>query len=167
MKIYKAKLIVLRGNSGSGKSTIAQKVRDASNRKIAWVEQDYVRRKILREKEGDDGVRIALISQIVECALSRGYDVVLEGILGFSQYGSMLKQLAERCPDHHFYYFDIPFEETLRRHATKAVAGEFGRKEMEQWYKHRDVTGFDGEIVISDQYSADDAVKLIVKTAGL
>jgi predicted kinase len=35
---YASKLIVLRGNSASGKSTVARRVREASSRKIALVE---------------------------------------------------------------------------------------------------------------------------------
>lgn len=52
----KSKLIVLRGNSGSGKSTTAKMLRDAAiakgtKTKIAIIEQDYLRRYILKEKE--------------------------------------------------------------------------------------------------------------------
>jgi len=40
-------LILLRGNSGSGKSTIARAVRDRYSRGLALVEQDYLRRIVL------------------------------------------------------------------------------------------------------------------------
>jgi adenylate kinase family enzyme len=161
------KLIVLRGNSGSGKSTVAQKLREVSSGKIAWVEQDYIRRRIMREKDVDDGVNIALISQIVEFALARGYDVVLEGILNFPRYGGMLKALADHCPEHYFFYFDVPLEETLKRHATRPSVNEFGRAEMASWYRERDTTGLPGEIIIPEHSSLDDTIRLIVETAGL
>jgi hypothetical protein len=38
----------------------------------------------------------------------------------------MIKDLVTKCPDHYVYYFDILFEETLRRHATKPIALEVG-----------------------------------------
>jgi predicted kinase len=49
----RTRLIVLRGNSGSGKSTVARALREAYGRGIAWVSQDLIRRIILEEK--DDG----------------------------------------------------------------------------------------------------------------
>jgi predicted kinase len=49
----RTRLIVLRGNSGSGKSTVARALREAYGRGIARVSQDLIRRIILKEK--DDG----------------------------------------------------------------------------------------------------------------
>ncbi len=43
------RLIVLRGNSGSGKSTVARAVRERYGRGCAPVEQDYLREIVLRE----------------------------------------------------------------------------------------------------------------------
>jgi adenylate kinase family enzyme len=164
--MYHSKLIVLRGNSGSGKTTTAYKLREINNRRIALVEQDYIRRKILKEKE-NDGKHIALISQIVQFALMHNYDVILEGILYFPRYKIMFEELIQKCPDHHFYYFDIPFEETLRRHATKPNANEFGEKEMREWYKEKDITGFDREIIIPANLSQDKVVNMIIQTSNL
>jgi adenylate kinase family enzyme len=73
--MYRTELIVLRGNSGSSKSTVAKRLREVSHRKIAPFEQDNIRRGILKEKETDDGANIALISLIVEFALVRVRDV--------------------------------------------------------------------------------------------
>jgi adenylate kinase family enzyme len=161
------KLIILRGNSGSGKSTVAKRLREVSDRKIALVEQDNIRRVILKEKETDDGANIALIAQIVEFALARGYDVILEGILNFRRYGDMLERLRGACPETHVYYFDISFEETLKRHVTKSCAHEFGEKEMREWYKHRDFTNFEGEKIIPEHYSLEQTVGVIAAEAGL
>lgn len=156
---------MLRGPSGSGKSSVAKRLREVSERKIAYVEQDNIRRTILKEKEADDGANIALISQIVEFALTRDYDVILEGILNFPRYGKMLKELSEKCPDHHFYYFNISFGETLKRHSTKWNAHKFGKKEMKEWYKHQDLTYFDGEKIITESYTLEQTVKMIAEEA--
>jgi adenylate kinase family enzyme len=162
-----AKLIVLRGNSGSGKSSVAKRIREVSTRKIAYVEQDNIRRGILKEKETDDGANITLISQIVEFALARDYDVILEGILNFPRYGKILRELAEKCPENYFYYFDISLEETLRRHETKWNSDQFGEKEMKQWYKHHDLTKFKGEKIIPEEYSLEQTVQKIIEDVGL
>jgi uridine kinase len=43
------RLVIIRGPSGSGKSTIARALRDELGRGTALVEQDHVRRVLLRE----------------------------------------------------------------------------------------------------------------------
>src|SRR6266536_5017044 len=135
MHRYNPKLVVLRGNSGSGKSTVARRLREVSDRKTATVEQDYLRRFVLKEKETEGANNIDLIEQTVEFALGRGYDVILEGILYFPRYGDMLRRLVSKCPDNYFFYLDVSLDETLKRHLTKPDAHEFGEKEMRQWYK--------------------------------
>lgn len=91
--MYGERLIILRGNSGSGKTTVAKKLRDASQKKIAIVEQDYLRRIVLKEKEVENGNNIDLIRQTVEFALEKQFNVILEGILDASRYGQMVKEL--------------------------------------------------------------------------
>lgn len=167
MKKHDSKLIVLRGNSGSGKSTVAKALREAASSKIAIVEQDYLRRFILKEKETEGNNNIDLIQQTVEFCLERGYDVILEGILYFPRYGNMLKQLVEKCPNNYFYYLDVSFDETLRRHTTKPNAHEFGEKEMSEWYKPNQLTHFASEKIIPESFSKEEAVKKILRETGL
>ena len=45
------RLIVLRGNSASGKSTVAASLRDRFGRGLALVAQDNLRRQVLRERD--------------------------------------------------------------------------------------------------------------------
>jgi adenylate kinase family enzyme len=167
MVTYSSKLIIIRGNSGSGKSTVARKLREISSHKIAYVEQDNIRRTILKEKETDDGTNIALITQIVEFALARDYDVILEGILKFHRYGAMLRDLVATCPDNHIYYFDIPFEETLKRHAKKPIAKDVSEALLREWYIPQDVTHFTNEIIIPPQHSLEQTVTQITTQSGL
>ncbi len=162
MKRFDNKLVVLRGNSGSGKSTVAKALRERSKSKVAIVEQDYLRRFILKEKENEGTDNIALIQQTVEFALDCKYNVILEGILYFPRYGEMLKKLVEQCPNNYFYYFDVSFEETLRRHSTKVNAHEFGEKEMRDWYEPNEQTGFSSEQTIPETFSLEDAVEKII-----
>ncbi len=64
-------LIVLRGNSGSGKSTIAERIR-AQRDGVAIIGQDHLRRVILKEKDRPGAANIGLID-----LLSGGLDQVL------------------------------------------------------------------------------------------
>lgn len=167
-----AKLIVLRGNSGSGKSTTAKMLRDAviavgSNKKIAIIEQDYLRRHILREKETEGADNIELIYQTVCFALKRNYSVILEGILYSKHYDDMLIRLNKLCPDSYYYYFDVSFSETLRRHGLKPNANDFGEGEMREWYKEKDLLRMPGEQLIPETMPQQGIVKMILDRTGL
>lgn len=162
-------LIVLRGNSGSGKSTVARLVRESARpgAKIAVVEQDYLRRIVLKEKEGKGSANIGLIHQTVSYCLDQGFHVVLEGILYSQRYGEMIEALVEEADQHWAYYFDVSFEETLRRHATKPNAAEFGEVEMRSWFNADDRLGLTRESVIPEGNSTSDSVNRILSDSGL
>ena len=147
------RLVILRGNSASGKSTIAKLLRERLGRGVAWVEQDYLRRTVLREHDRPGLPTIGLIDMVARYALDAGYHVIADGILGSERYGEMLRGLTD---DHvgvsRYYYFDIGVEETLRRHQTRqpfAVSPEMLRK----WYRPRDLLGFVDESIITGDES--------------
>ncbi|MEV6867096.1 AAA family ATPase [Streptosporangium subroseum] len=145
------RLIVVRGNSGSGKSTIAERVRSRHGRGMALVGQDTIRRMILKERDVPGAPNIGLIDVVARYALSQGYHVIIEGIFYTSHYGAMLRALRE---DHrgssHFYHLDVSFDETLRRHATKAQALQYGEPQMRQWYRRLDLLDGGYEHIVSE-----------------
>ena len=94
------RLVVLRGNSGSGKSTVATLLRDRIGRGVAWVEQDYIRRILLREHDRPDATNIGLLGHTVRYALDAGYHVILEGILSGSVCGDAHR--TDRRPPRHY-----------------------------------------------------------------
>jgi 2-phosphoglycerate kinase len=55
------RLIVIRGNSGSGKSAVAAEIRRRYGRGLALVGQDNLRRHVLREHDVAGGANIDLI----------------------------------------------------------------------------------------------------------
>lgn len=156
------RLIVLRGNSGSGKSTTARYLREQLGRGVAWIEQDYVRRIVLRE-HGDGPVNAGLIAAMVRHTLDAGYHVILDGILNAVRYREMLVALTD---DHvgrtRHYYFDLPFDETVRRHATRALSSEFSAEQMQEWYRPRDVLDLAGETVIGPDRRLEEIVNMII-----
>lgn len=160
------RLVVLRGNSASGKSTIAKLLRDHLGRGVAWVEQDYLRRTVLREHDRPGLPNIGLIDMVARYSLDAGYHVIADGIFGSDRYGQMLQRLAD---DHvgvsRFYYFDIGVDETLRRHQSKqliAVSPEMLRK----WYRPRDLLDFVDEAIITDDESEEGIVTRLVREVG-
>lgn len=160
-------LIVLRGNSGSGKSSVAQALREHVGYGLAWVEQDHIRRVMLREHDIAGGKNIELIELNVRYALGAGYHTVLEGILNAERYGVMLERL-HRDFGGHWYYFDLPFEETARRHATKALASVVDETTLHSWYKPRDLLDFVAEgIILPDSTLGQTVARIIEETASL
>lgn len=140
----------MRGNSGSGKTSVALAVRSRLGRTCALVQQDVLRRTVLRERDIPDGVNIGLITVVARYALDHGYHVIVEGILHAERYAGMLTELAE---DHRgstaFYYLDVSFEESVERHATRPQATEFGAEDMREWYRANDLLGVSGERVVA------------------
>ncbi|MGH3305928.1 MAG: hypothetical protein ACRDOK_30570 [Streptosporangiaceae bacterium] len=71
------RLIVLRGNSGAGKSSVAAGIRGRYGRGIALVGQDNLRRDILRERDVHGGANIGLIDLVARFGLGGGFHVAV------------------------------------------------------------------------------------------
>ncbi|WP_087100472.1 AAA family ATPase [Nocardiopsis sp. JB363] len=162
------RLVVLRGNSASGKSTVAQTLRTEYGRGLAIIGQDVVRREILRERDRPGAANVELIDLMARHALIHGFHVVLEGIFYVAHYGDMLTRLIRDRPGvAHCYYFDIPFPTTLERHATKPIADKVGETVLRQWWRPRDLLPGGVEEVIDEHSSLDQSVARILKDSGL
>jgi predicted kinase len=162
------RLIILRGNSGSGKSSVAAGVRAGYGRGIALVGQDNLRRNVLRERDVAGAANISLIDTVARYALDHGFHVIIDGILDAARYEAMLAGLHR---DHRglsrLYYLDVPFDETVRRHATRPQAAEFGPREMASWYHELDLLPGGIEQIIPATNSLDDTVRQVIRDAGL
>jgi predicted kinase len=162
------KLIVLRGNSASGKTSVATRIRNRYGRGIAIVSQDNLRRTVLGERDMPDGANIGLIDTVARYALNHGFHAIVEGILYSGHYADVITGLREAHRGVSFcYYFDVPFEETVRRHAGKPQAAEYGAAEMSQWYRDKDLLEGGIENIIDAGSSLDDTVARIMRDAGL
>ncbi len=161
-------LVVLRGNSASGKTSLAHAIRQRAGRGIAIVSQDVVRRDILWEHEHSTGVNIGLIDTIARHALDHGYHVVLEGMLKAHAYGDMLGQLvADNRGETCCFYLDVSWEETLRRHATKPQAAEYGAELMRDWFKPLDLLPQVNEHRIDETLSLTAMTDLVLAQSDL
>ncbi|WP_240944302.1 kinase [Micromonospora thermarum] len=135
---------------------------------VGKLEQDYLRRIVLRERDLPGGIAPALIAQTVRFALDHGYHVMLEGILHSSRYRSMLTALRDGHRGRSlFCYLDVSLAETLRRHLTRPQASEFTAEHMSGWYAAHDVLGWPDELVLPETTTLDEAVEAIAAAAGL
>jgi predicted kinase len=162
------RLVVLRGNSASGKSSVAAGLRERFGRGLALVSQDNLRRIVLRERDRRGAANIGLIDLTARYALDAGFHVVVEGILYADHYGDMLAQLrADHRGPTHGYYLDVPFGETLTRHATKPIADDVDATQLRDWYRAHDLLPGCIETVIGADSPLNETVDRIMKDTGL
>jgi hypothetical protein len=65
------------------------------------------------------------------------------------------------------YFLDVPFDETLRRHATKAGVLKYGDAEMRRWYRGLDLLPDGIEQVIPAESELENMVSRLMADAGL
>lgn len=163
-------LVIIRGNSGSGKTTAAREVRRRFGRGLALLEQDYLRRTLLREHDSThiNPVAPAFIAATARTALDLGYHVILEGILHTERYATVLHQLIDSHPGPvAAFYLNVSFDETVRRHLNRAEPIPVTPDEMLRWYAHRDLLGAPGESVIDETSTFEQTVTTILHASGL
>ncbi|MGY0497395.1 AAA family ATPase [Nocardia sp. FBN12] len=161
-------LVVIRGNSASGKSTTAAAVQGRFERgRCAVVSQDVVRRNMIREPDEPDGFNIELIEQIARWCLDRGMVVIVEGILDAQRYGAMLGRLADSVDRSLFYGFDLTFDQTLARHSGRPLSAIVAPEQMAAWYHGWQPLPFVEEVRIDANWTLDAVTDRIYRDIGL
>ncbi|GGB06881.1 hypothetical protein ERX37_05800 [Macrococcus hajekii] len=156
------RLIILRGNSARGKTSTAQQLQEELGEGTIRVSQDVVRRQMLRVKDTVGSISSDLLETLVDFGMQRCRYVILEGILTNQKHGKMLRGLIDRYHGNvSVYYFNISYEETLRRHQFKDMS--FGEAEMKKWYLEEDILGVAEEILFKDEMSQQEIVDQIIK----
>lgn len=160
------RFIVIRGNSGSGKSKIAETLRERMDGKIAIVGLDTLRRMILKEPDELNNTDIiGLIDQTVTYCLNKNYTVILEGILSKPKYKELIiRSLAAAQCKTSVYYIDVSIEESIRRHETKSNAHEFGEKELRNWYQPQNSLDIPEEVIVDEKSTLEETVALILRS---
>ncbi|AQS05423.1 kinase [Clostridium beijerinckii] len=159
-----AKLIILRGNSGSGKTTTGKALQRKFGQDTMLISQDVVRRDILFVKDGPNPKAGELIFELVLYGKRRCNIVILEGILNSKWYKKLFQDLSDEFNNQIFaYYFDIPFEETLNRHKQKSNSHEFGEKEMREWWNEKDLSDAISEVCLHKELSLNEIVNIIYR----
>lgn len=161
------KLIILRGNSGSGKTTVAKELQNRFGRNTMLISQDMVRREILKVKDGENTQAIPLMEELLIYGNSHSDVVILEGIM-YADWYKPLFELAVRLygSNIYAYYFDLSFEETLKRHQTKPNCHEFGEEAMRRWWREKDYSDILNEVSITAEKSLDSIVENIYDTVN-
>lgn len=166
------KLIVLRGPSGSGKSTVAKRLFEDASKRTCLIDQDHYR-FIFKPAGGGSKPNSDTIHKMIKAnallALGDGYDVILEGILSVKSYGKVLDEIFEVHPERNYmFYFDISFEETIRRHNIRKTAEhKYGEDDMREWYPVAHRSNHKIEQIIPEDFSSEQTVNFIKKIVNL
>lgn len=164
------RLVILRGDSASGKTTTALALREKLGPKVALIHQDYFRREILSNDDRPQRSRDAsiLIVGTARDALNLGYDVILDGIFNLRDYSALFKCLHD---DHRgqtrIYQFDIGLDETIRRHAGRPLSKKFGEDKIRDWYDGWQPLPWHDETRVRSDVSTQGLVSSILQDLGL
>lgn len=74
------KIVILRGNSGSGKTTIAKKLQEILGEKTILISQDVLRRKMLLPDAVVGEMSVKLNQAIVDFSVQHFEYIIIEGI---------------------------------------------------------------------------------------
>ena len=158
-----SKLIIIRGNSGSGKTTTAKILQNHLGSGTLLVSQDDVRLNMLNISDQKGNLSMDLIQHITEYGKDKCEFVILEGILSKKRYGALLHNLIDFYNGKtNIYYFDIPFEETVIRHNLRSKKAKFGEDSLRTWWTPNDSLGTDGETILTTVMSQESVIKLIL-----
>lgn len=159
------KLIIIRGNSGSGKTSVANALQKRLGHNTLLLSQDVIRREMLWVNDGVDTPALPLLTNLLQYGKEHCEYTILEGILNSSWYLPLFQYaIKEFSPYIYAYYYDIPFDETLSRHNTRAKRLEFGESEMRRWWNEKDYIDFISETIIHADVSLSDAVEMIYQS---
>lgn len=157
-----SKLVIIRGNSGSGKTTVAKGLQKKLGHGKMLISQDVVRREMLYVKDGEKPKVEELLFQLAMYGKNNCDVVILEGILNSKWYNNLFERLLNEFESNIFaYYFDIPFEETLERHKQKPNAHEFGEAEMREWWHEKDLLQCIPETLLGQELEKDEIVNMM------
>lgn len=154
-----ATLLLIRGNSGSGKTTLAKAIQAQYGSQCLLLSQDMIRRDILREFGQSGTLTISLVAEMARFGYHHEMLVILEGFYEKERYGTMLTDLKALFGNRVLaYYYDLPFEETVRRHQTRDKRHEFTPDDMKRWWKDKDYLGWSEEVILGPQECLESLV---------
>ncbi|MGI5894229.1 MAG: AAA family ATPase [Candidatus Merdivicinus sp.] len=159
------KLVILRGNSGSGKTTVAKMLQEKFGPNTMRLSHDMIRMEILHVWSSEGVTKsLPLMIELLRYGRRNSEITIMEGILPAKEYRRLFETAVEEYGSEIFaYYYDLPFEETMRRHVTKPNRNDFGEVEMRRWWKEKDLLNFIPETILTQELSLEETVERIYR----
>ena len=155
-------LITIRGNSCSGKTTLAKELQRRFGRGTMRLSQDVIRREILHVKDEPNPKSIPLLKRMLEYGHENAEIVILEGIMKADWYRELFSYTRELYGDQILsWYYDLPFEETLSRRDTKANRDELTDAKMHLWWTEHDYAPEWNEVLLTAEDQVMDVADRI------
>lgn len=162
------KLIVIRGPSGSGKSTVANELLKRAERSTLLIGEDKIRKMFSDHTRTGHAEARQLAIQSVLFGLACGYDLIYHGILTVQGNSSQFDEILMAHPnENYFFYLDVSFDETVRRHDTRHKKSQFGADAMRRWWEYSSPTGSESETIIPETSSLEQTLQTIARTTGI
>lgn len=159
------KLILIRGNSASGKTSLATALQAELGENTLLLSQDNLRRTMLAAHDGFDTPTIPLLCNLLIYGKTHCDYLILEGILRADWYTPVWETIAELygSDNTYAYYYDLPFEETLRRHSSRAKSQEFGEEALRRWWNDKDYLTHFSEKKIKADSNLSESLQTILQ----
>lgn len=157
-------IIIIRGNAASGKTSLAYALQEEMGENTLLLSQDLLRRTMLHAHDGFDTPTIPLLLNLLEYGYDNCQTVILEGILRSNWYQPAWQKILELYSLEHIYacYYDLPFDETIKRHSSREKAKEFGQDALKRWWIDKDYLTEIPETRLTKDLSLEDAKALIL-----
>ncbi|EFR43556.1 AAA family ATPase [Streptococcus pseudoporcinus] len=157
-------LIIIRGNAASGKSSLARALQQQLGENTLRLSQDDLRRGMLLAHDSFDTPTISLLKTLLHYGFNNCDYIILEGILKADWYQPIWHYITENPQIKTFaYYYDLTFEETVKRHSQRAKSKDFGKASLKKWWNDKDYIKTIPEQLFNAELSIEQALSHILK----
>lgn len=156
-----AKLIIIRGPAGSGKSSIAKKLHGQAIEETAYLPVDLFRVDIAKEQTNAAEIAADIISYCAKKFLDNGYTVIIESMFDIrkKRWNDLLTNLVNyKNVEAKLFYLQITEDEAVRRNSARQKGAFVSEDEIRQWYALSQPTGWDNEEIIDTEANTLDAI---------
>ncbi|MBO7702861.1 MAG: kinase [Solobacterium sp.] len=155
-------LITIRGNSCSGKTSLAKELQKRFGRGTMRLSQDVIRREVLHVKDEPNPKSVPLLKLMLEYGHENAEIVILEGIMKADWYHELFSYAKELYGDHILsWYYDLSFEETQSRRDTKPNRDELTDAKMHLWWTEHDYAPEWNEALLTEEDQISDTADRI------
>jgi guanylate kinase len=162
-----SKLIVIRGPSGVGKSTVAKALMHITKRPTVLVDLDHYRFGFVNPPKENHNLEYEMSASDIHIALEKGFDVIFDGNFSVEKKDPFLDKLFAHHPNENYiFYLEASLDETLERHKTKTNP-RISISIMKEVYKFASPIGHKDEIVIPESSTLEETISKIVQVTGI